>query len=255
MISGYLRLIFALNLLAGMVLFFTTPLEASTARTVRLGYLDTPGSALCRIAAAKGHFREEGVQVVLVKFSESSKGLEALESGAIDVGAFSAGDSLRAIAGGKNFRIIAGGGTPIPDSPLAELNDTLLAENESRGVLMLIPPSWPNAEKGTIIQLTAALIRAYRTHQQQISSSPSRSVKQLHFDPNPDYWRLERIWHALKLQDAVMKRDYLANHVYEEIYCDALDRLLLGPIDAILQQLYSKAVCTPNCCPASAAKL
>jgi hypothetical protein len=52
-----------------------------------------------------------------------------------------------------------------------------------------------------------------------------------------------------------MKRDFLANHVYEEIYCDALDRLLLGHIDPILQQLFSKAICTPNCCPASASKL
>lgn len=231
------------------------PSMALTGRSLRLGYLDSPGSVLCRIATQKGHFREEGLQVELVKFSDSGKGLEALETGSIDVGVFGVGDSLRAIAGGKNFRIIAGGGTPIRNSPLVELDDELQTENVSRGDLVLIPPSWPNAEKGIIIQLTAAWIRAYRTYQQQISTSYSRSGKQVHFDPNPDYWRLERIWHSLKLQDADMKRDYLANHVYEEIYCDALDRLLLGHIDPILQQLFSKAICTPNCCPASATKL
>jgi hypothetical protein len=247
--------IFAAFIVSLIVCGYAVPGIASSGRVLRLGYLDSPGSVLCRIAAQKGHFREEGLQVELVKFSDSGKGLEALETGSIDVGVFGVGDSLRAIAGGKNFRIIAGAGTPIRNSPLAELDDELQTENESRGDLVLIPPSWPNAEKGTIIQLTAAWIRAYRTHQQQLSTSSSRSGKQIHFDPNPDYWRLERIWRSLGLQDAAMKRDFLANHVYEEIYCDALDRLLLGQIDPILQQLFSKAICTPNCCPASATRL
>lgn len=243
--------ILVVSVLSGTV---ATSVAATTARTIRLGYLDTPGSALCRIAAERGHFREEGVQVELVRYPDSVKGLEALEKGAIDVGAFAVGESLRAIAAGKNFRIIAGGGTPIKNSPLAELDGDLQSENESQGILLLIPPEWPNSEKGTIIQLTAAWIRAYRTNQQRLSTSSGRSVNQIHFDPNPDYWRLERIWRTLALQHPEMKRDYLASHVYEEIYCDALDRLLLGQIDPILQQLFSKAICTPNCCPANAAK-
>jgi hypothetical protein len=248
-------IIFVTLLVSLMLCGYAVPGMALTGRPLRLGYLDSPGSALCRIAAQKGHFREEGLQVELVKYTDSGKGLEALETGVIDVGVFAVGDSLQAIAGGKSFRIIAGGGTPIKDTPLAELDREFQTENESRGVLVLIPPTWPNAEKGTIIQLTAAWIRAYRSQQQQLSASSGRSGKQVHFDPNPDYWRLERIWHSLGLQDAAMKRDFLANHVYEEIYCDALDRLLLGHIDPILQQLFSKAICTPNCCPASSAKL
>jgi hypothetical protein len=244
----------AILLLAGMLCWPAAHAMASPTGTVRLGYLDHPGSALCQIAEAKGHFREEGLQVELVRFTDSSKGLAALESGAIDVGAFRVDDSLRAIAAGKGFRIIAGGGTLQSINPLAELDDVLQTETDSKGIVVLIPPTWPNAAKGTIIQLTAALIRAYRTRQQQPlhGSKPGTVV---HFDPNPDYWRLERIWRTLGLQDSAMKRDFLANHVYEEIYCDALDRMLLGHIDSTLQQLFSKAVCTPNCCPASAAKL
>jgi hypothetical protein len=233
--------------------------KAGLASPVRLGYLDNPGSALCKTAAGKGHFKEEGVQVELVKFASTDSGLAALEKGAIDVGAFAVGDTLRAIAKGKGFRIIAGGGTFQSDNPLTELDDSQQAEIESRGIVVLISPSWPNSEKGTIIQLTAALIRAYRTDQQYfqtVSSLPASRTKQVvHFDPNPDYWRLERIWRSLGLQEPNMKRDFLAIHVYEEIYCDALDRHLLGDIDPVLQQLFSKAVCTPNCCPASAAKL
>ena len=72
---------------------------------------------------------------------------------------------------------------------------------------------------------------------------------------NPDYWRLERIWRSLGLQSAAMKRDFLSNHVYEEIYCDALDRLLDGsPDDQVYKALSGKAVCTPDCCPKKAAK-
>lgn len=250
-------ILFAVFVLAA-VLFSAAPPVMAAARALRLGYLDHPGSALCQIAASRRHFSEEGVQVQLVRFADSGSGLAALEAGVIDVGAFEVGDSLRAIAGGKNFRIIAGGGTPAHDNPLEELDDTLRAETESRGIVVLIPPTWPNAGKGTLIQLTAALVRAYRTHRQHphTASSPSgnRPDKDVHFDPNPDYWRLERIWRSLGLQDAAMKRDFLANHVYEEIYCDALDRLLDGPADQVFRDLSSKAVCPPDCCPANAAK-
>jgi hypothetical protein len=64
-----------------------------------------------------------------------------------------------------------------------------------------------------------------------------------------------RIWQGLGLQDAAMSRDFLASHVYEEIYCDALDRLLLGPTDPVLQGLLGKAICTPNCCPANSGRI
>ncbi|MFZ4858680.1 MAG: ABC transporter substrate-binding protein [Desulfuromonadaceae bacterium] len=252
--------IIALSTFAALLLgFISGPCMAAAAKPLRLGYLDNPGSLLCKIAAAAGHFSEEGLQVELVSFADSASGLAALESGAIDVGAFAVGDSLRAIAAGKGFRIIAGGGAPLYGNPAAEESNLFQVEEESRGVVVVIPPNWPIAEKGTIIQLTAALIRAYRTSRNSlhVTALPtgSRPDSTFNFDPNPDYWRVEKIWNGLGLQNPAMKRDFLANHIYEEIYCDALDRLLLGDIDPVLQHLFSKAICTPNCCPANAAKL
>jgi hypothetical protein len=255
----FMPILVAITLMTVVMYSVAVTAVAAESRIIRFGYLDHPGSALCRIAAEKGHFREEGLQVELVRFSDSGKGLAALESGGIDFGAFAVVDSLRAISGGKAFRIIAGGGTSGHDNPLAELDEALSAEIESQGIVVLIPPSWPNAEKGILTQLTAALIRAYRTnlqHPHAASSPPaSRLDNTVYFDPNPDYWRLERIWRFLGLQNVAMKRDYLSNHVYEEIYCDALDRLLDNSADdQVLKNLSSKAVCTPDCCPASASK-
>lgn len=251
-----------LILLVGLLLVTADISMASALQTIRLGYLDNPGSGLCRIAAAEGHFRTEGVSVELVRYDSSTAGLAALDAGSIDVGAFAVGDILQEIAGGKGFRIVAGGGTPVNDSLLTDLDDSLLVEAEKRGVVLVIASTWPAAQKGTIIQFTAALVRAYRTQQNRLNTDTGAKTGidktgqiSYHFDPNPDYWRLDRLWRLLGLQQTAMKRDFLANHVYEEIYCDSLDRLLLGDIDPILQQLFSKAICTPNCCPANAAKL
>jgi hypothetical protein len=231
---------------------------------LRLGYLDHPGSALCRIAATYGHFGEEGLRVKLVRFTDSASGLDALEKGIIDAGAFSVGVALTQIAHGRELRIIAGGGTPTATGPLAGLDEAVQQNLDREGIVVLVPANRPAAEKGTIISLTAALIRAHCTLQQQSAAarratlrklSQGTSVPDIHFDPNPDYWRMLRIWQGLGLQDAAMPRDFLANHVYEEIYCDALDHLLMGPIDPVMQGLFSKAVCTPNCCPANSGKL
>lgn len=239
-------------------LYFVSPSDASTYPKVRLGYLEHPGSALCLVAESQGYFREEGLNVELVTFANSTKGLAALESGQIDVGAFPTSETLRAIAKGKGFRVITGGGTPLQDNLLAELDDTLKAETESRGIVVSLSPAWQNSKKEEIVKLAAALIRAYRTHLQAYTDplTPSKRLdKAIHFDPNPDYWRLERIWRSLGLQDATMHRDFLANHVYEEIYCDALDRLLDDAADdPVFKDLSSKAVCTPNCCPVKETK-
>lgn len=237
---------------------FVRPCNASTLPHVRLGYLAHPGSALCLIAESKGHYREEGLNVELVAFDDSTKGLAALETGRIDAGAFPTSETLRAIARGTGVRIIAGGGTPLQDNPLAELDDTLKAETEARGIVVSLSPAWRNSKKEKIVRLTAALIRAYRTHLLTYADPLTRGRrldKSIHFDPNPDYWRLERIWRSRGLQDAAMQRDFLANHVYEEMYCDALDRLLDNAADDhVFKGLFSNAVCTPDCCPVKGTK-
>ncbi len=259
MMARLIALLAGLCLMTSAMSFFAAPSAASETPSIRLGYLDQPGSALCRIAAKRGHFREEGLRVELVAFPDSAKGLAALERCAIDAGAFAITDSLRAIAGGKGFRIIAGGGTPVSGDPLAELDDTLPAEIEGRAVVVLIAAGWPDTGKQTMIGLTAALIRAHRTRLldlQSASAAPgSRLGNPLHFNPNPDYYRLERVWRALGLQSTAMPRDFLANHVYEEIYCDALDRLLDSSADdPVFKKLSSQSVCTPDCCPVATGK-
>ncbi|KAB0663893.1 hypothetical protein F6V25_15840 [Oryzomonas japonica] len=261
---GHVHRIAAPSLMAVLLLVSGVMPCHAAGKFFRLGYLDHPGSALCRVAATHGHFREEGLQVKLVKFQDTASGLAALEAGSIDAGAFMVGEALGQIAKGKGFRIIAGGGTPTDTGPLASLDENHQGEQERRGIVVLVPANRPVAEKGSIIGLTAALIRAHRTLQQQSpvvrqatlqKLSQGATVPNIHFDPNPDYWRMLRIWQGLGLQDAAMPGDFLANHVYEEIYCDALDRLLIGPMDPVLQELFSKAVCTPNCCPANSGRL
>lgn len=249
-----LAILAGLCMMTSVLSFVAASAAASEKRSLRLGYLDQPGSALCRIAAKRGHYREEGLRVELVAFPDSVKGLAALERGEVDAGAFAVGESLRAIAGGRGFRIIAGGGTPVSGQPLAELDDTLTSEIEGQAVVVLIAAGWPDNGKHTLIGLTAALIRAHRTRLLEplsVSATPvSRPGNLLHFNPNPDYYRLERVWRALGLQSAAMPRDFLANHVYEEIYCDALDRLLDSSADdPVFKKLSSQSVCTPDCCP------
>jgi hypothetical protein len=240
-------------LAAGLLMFASCLSWAAENRAFRLGYLDHPGSILCRVAADKGHFRKEGLRVELVRFADVRQGLAALAAGSIDAGAFPVGETLSAIASGTGIRIIAGGGTELAGNPEAELAETGRADTHSQGIVVAIPGKAP--PKAAITQLTAGLIRAYRTvrqHPETVSNYTGRLDGLMVFDPNPDYWRLERTWRSLGLQDAVMKDDFLADHVYEEIYCDALDRLLDSTDDQVFKELSSKAVCTPDCCPASA---
>ncbi len=220
----------------------------------RLGYLDHTGAALCRIAQLKGEYAQEGLKVELVRFSDSRSGLAALEQGTIHAGAFEVGEGLKAIAGGKGFRIIAGGGIPTATGLLAELDDRVQQRLDLSGIVILIPATGGAGEKETLTRLTAALVRAYRSSRAEPELLRSKSVGTdqpiIHFDPYPDYYRLERLWKRLDLHSSTFPPDFLANHVYEEIYCDALDRLLdSAPDDNVYKELSGKAVCVPDCCP------
>ncbi len=230
-----------------------TAVSCAVDKTVRLGYLDQPGSALCLIAGEKGHYREEGLKVELISFSDSRSGLTALELGSIDAGAFEVGTVLTAIARGKEFRIIAGGGVPVATGPLADLDNRVQQKLDLTAIVVLIPATGVATEKNTATRLTAALIRAHRSRHEQPTFFPDPAgVDQTLtlFNPSPDYYRLERLWRQLDLQINAMPHDFLANHVYEEIYCDALDDLVdTYPNDRLLKELSGKVVCVPDCCP------
>ena len=248
-----IRLMFLTVILAGALLTGVKSGDAGSS-SFRLGYLDHPGAALCRIAVLKGGYGQEGLKVELVRFADSRSGLAALEQGTIGAGAFEVGEGLKAIAQGKGFRIIAGGGIPTATGLLAELDDRVQQELDLSGIVVLIPATGPAGEKEFLTTLTAALVRAYRSGRAEPELLRGRSTGTDHpitvFDPSPDYYRLERLWRRLELQTAVMPRDFLANHIYEEIYCDALDSLLDGsPDDKVYRELSAKAVCVPDCCP------
>lgn len=238
---------------------------ASLGAPLRLGYLDHPGTALCLIAADKGYFKAEGVAVRLVRFADTAEGLAVLGAGKIDLGAFGVGETLRQIADGKGLRIIGGGGTERTADPLAELDEAAVRELENGGIVVVVAEGRRAPGKETMTRCVTALIRAHQALLKEPETawhSVARQISQpaaagsVHFDPSADYRRMERLWRSANLQGEGRPRDFLTSHVYEEIYCDALDRLVDrdGLQDEVLQKLFREAVCVPDCCPPDSKK-
>jgi len=232
---------------------------------LRIGYLENAGSALVLLADANGLFKAENLTVSLVKYRSTSDGLAALNSGAIQAGTFPAGVVLKAISQGGTFSIIAGGGTVKSAASPDELEQLVQPERNPDGFITVESVNEASLQKGVAIRLVSALIRAHLAFQrdqqaawQSISTKLSRLpvADTVRFDPNPDYYRLADIWKDLSLQRPDMKRDYLASHIQDEIYCDALDRVIdeNNPSNPILQRLSQKAICVPDCCPAKSGK-
>ncbi len=100
----------------------TLPLNAS-AKTPKLkvGYSAGGGSILTFIAEDQKLFQKEGVDVELIPFTSSADGLNALNSGKIDIGiSFGTAGPLTFIAKGSDFLIIGGhlsGGHPVISLP------------------------------------------------------------------------------------------------------------------------------------------
>ena len=239
------------------------PGVAQASPALRFGYLDQPGSALFLLADAALLFKSEGVEVVPVRFADNASGLAALTNGKLDAGCFEADQTLQAIAGGASIRIIAGGGSDRFVSVLDEVDASALLEREGRGIVVAAADGAgaPNAE--TLGKVVTALIKAHVLLQNgpaeawgRIPHSRPNKGEEFRFDPDPDYWRLAQIWKRLDLQQPAMVRSFLADHVYDEIYCDALGDMNEGEgePDPVLKQLASKAVCPPDCCPTGKTK-
>lgn len=258
----------ASTLLAAL-LFMISPAAAAgavgSAPPLRLGYLDHPGSALCLVAAAKGYFRAEGVAVRVERFDDTAGGLAALTAGKIDLGAFAVGETLREIADGRGVRIIGGGGTLLAVDPLAELDEAAAWELENGGIVVVVAEEPRAPGKETMTRFVTALIRAHQALEKDPPGTLRRVARQIsqpadagavHFDPSADYRRMERLWRSGGFQGERRPRDFLSRHVYEEIYCDALDRLVDrdGLKDEVLRKLFREAVCVPDCCPADSRK-
>jgi hypothetical protein len=230
---------------------------------IRFGYLDTPGSALILLAEAKGYFKSEQLTVTLIRYTSAPDLLTALGSGDIQAGSLSLEDALRAVSAGKRLRIISGGGTPKGDAALKDLDPSVQSNLGSREIVTV---AQEGLGKNAAVRLVTALIRSHLSllHNECTEWQAIRNILAqipvaggYRFDPNPDFYRFEALWKELQLQRPEMRRDYLAGAVYEEIYCDALDRVLVdGDLnDPTLKELFKKAICVPNCCPANTGKL
>lgn len=243
-----------------VILYLSTSVFAGQTRTLRLGYLDTPGSAPCLLAYAKGYYKKEGWKVVLTGYSDSRKGLADLSASKIDIGVFALGHTLQQIAADNRIQIIAGSGTAQRSDLLADIDDAARSEQEHHGIVVSALQNSKTLNKDTMIRFVSRLIHAHRDINNNGDDSWKRISKwikrpdsniSVSFDPNPDFWRLEQYWQKLGLQQEKMPKDYLTKHVYEEIYCEALELIVSksAPDDQILKKLLSKAVCAPDCCP------
>lgn len=244
-----------------VVLILTTHIAgyAAAKNPIRIGYVDDPGVSLVVLAEVAGLYKANGLEVVLVPFEDAAQGLVALETGKVSLGAFPADQALGRVGTGGAISIIAGGGRLEAQGLMGELDQEDPAD-EGKGIVIVTATGPGSPDKESQVRLVKALIQAY----QYLKKEPLQAWRQIgellalpagehtpHLDPGPDFWRLKQIWTALGLQKDGMKRDYLASHVNEEIYCDALDDLLDADDrkDPVLLKLSSRAVCVPDCCP------
>ncbi|WP_243375108.1 hypothetical protein [Geotalea sp. SG265] len=232
--------------------------QAKTSRPVRIGYLDHPGASLVVLAEVAGLYKSNGLEAALVPFGDGAQVLAALETGHLAFGAVPVEQTLGRIGAGGGLNIIAGGGRLEHDDMVGELDEEDGGEPNSG--IVIVAATGPGAlDKEIQVRLVTALIQAYqclkkdplKAWRQIVELVPDADQRHPHLDPDPDFWRLKRLWTALGLQKEGMKRDFLSSHVNEEIYCDALDDLLDadGRKDPVLLKLNSRAVCVPDCCP------
>jgi hypothetical protein len=232
---------------------------ASTSATVRIGYIDTPGSGLALLAAARNAVNGEGPGIEAVKVVSPESGLSLLNDGALDAVAVDALSALREISANDRIAIFAGSGylsSGPPNELEADASDKALS---GRIVVVALRQRLVNEQRffNTFIH---ALIRAYSNFSQNQEAAlaairpylKSTAAVDTHsvFDPNPGYDGLARLWKVQGLQRQGQPRSYLSDHVNEEYFCDALYLLLeQTPKDPGLNQLLKRAVCPPDCCP------
>jgi len=103
---------------AGLLLGLAATVPAATEKPIlKVGYAPGGGSVLTFLAKDQNIFEKEGISVELVQFASSADGLNALNSGKIDIGvSFGTAGPLTFITKGSDFSIIGGhlsGGHPI----------------------------------------------------------------------------------------------------------------------------------------------
>lgn len=92
----------------GLVLAAAVAGRADAAEKLVVGYLPVTGHAKFFVAQEQGFFAKEGLDVELVEFVNSADGINALNAGKLDVGAFGTTAPLVHISRGTDLRIIGG---------------------------------------------------------------------------------------------------------------------------------------------------
>jgi NitT/TauT family transport system substrate-binding protein len=82
--------------------------QAAELKKLKVGYLPTSGHLLYFVAKEKGFFKQEGLDVDLVRFTNSGEGLTAIKTGKLDAGSFGTSAPLAFIAKGADFTIFGG---------------------------------------------------------------------------------------------------------------------------------------------------
>jgi len=77
---------------------------------IKAGYLPSAEQVLYFVAAEKGFWKQERLDVELFRFTNSAEGLAAVKAGKLDVGFFGTAAPLAFIAKGADFTIFGGGG-------------------------------------------------------------------------------------------------------------------------------------------------
>ncbi len=94
--------------LAILLLGLNPAATAAGAEKILLGHLPVTGHAKFFVAKEEGFFEEEGLDVELIDYGNSSDGLAAIHAGQLDLGAFGTVAPLVYIAAGSDIRLIAG---------------------------------------------------------------------------------------------------------------------------------------------------
>lgn len=102
--------IFSITLFA-YIMFNKSTSDLNTSPKIKLGYIPIADCAQLYIAQENGFFKEEGLDIELIKFSGGAKILEALAGNSIDIGFSNVVSLILARNAGLDFQVIASGVT------------------------------------------------------------------------------------------------------------------------------------------------
>ena len=148
----------SLALAAGLSLFASLPVAG---KTLRVGITNTPADAGLFIADKKGFFRQEGLDVMLMSITNPADMLEALRSGAIDIGGSIVSPLLFNVAANARMKVVADrGSTGQPNNHFSLLvrADHMVAGRfqtlaDLRGMRIAIPPMSVNNSSSRLMAI------------------------------------------------------------------------------------------------------